>query len=111
MKPRKETTMLDGRKLGPALGAAFLVAAAALPLSAMAAGNAAAPAMHQAADKGAWHKEVMAAQTALNKNGAALKIDGKMGPKTKAALTEFQTKQNLKPSGHLDKETKAALKV
>ena len=36
-------------------------------------------------------------------------IDGKMGPKTKAAITEFQTKESLKTTGRLDKETKAKL--
>lgn len=127
--------MLNRSKLGKAFAAALLLGAAAMPLSAMAAGTtatpaqgtpsqgtasqgataqpapAATPAMKQAMNKGAWHKEMMAAQTALNNNGASLKVDGKMGPKTKAALTAFQTKENLKATGHLDKETKAALKV
>ena len=124
--------MLDRSKLDRALGAALLLGAAAMPLSAMAAGTpaapaqstpsttpatpapaapAAAPAMKQSASKESWHQEVMAAQTALNKDGASLKVDGKMGPKTKAALTTFQTKENLKATGKLDKETKVALKV
>jgi peptidoglycan hydrolase-like protein with peptidoglycan-binding domain len=126
--------MLDRRKLNRALGAALLLGAAAMPLAAMAqstgmtpapgttsgttsttpaapAAAPAAPAMKQSASKEGWHQEVMAAQTALNKDGAALKVDGKMGPKTKSALTAFQSKQNLKPTGKLDKETKAALKV
>ena len=120
--------MFDRSKLNRALGAALLLGAAAMPLAAMAAGTAAtpaqgttssaapaaataAPAMKQSAGKESWHQEVMAAQTALNKDGASLTVDGKMGPKTKAALTAFQTKQNLKANGKLDKETKAALKV
>jgi peptidoglycan hydrolase-like protein with peptidoglycan-binding domain len=36
-------------------------------------------------------------------------VDGKMGPKTKAAITAFQTKENLKVTGRLDKETKDKL--
>jgi peptidoglycan hydrolase-like protein with peptidoglycan-binding domain len=115
--------MVDVSKFGRAFGVALLLGAVAMPLSAMAAGTAAgmsqgtaattqaSPAMHQHVGKAARHNEVTAAQTALNKNGASLKVDGKMGPKTKAALTAFQTKQNLKASGHLDKETRAALKV
>ena len=36
-------------------------------------------------------------------------IDGKMGPQTKAALTEYQKKENLKATGRLDHETKSKL--
>jgi len=36
-------------------------------------------------------------------------IDGKMGPQTKAALREFQQKENLKVTGRLDSETKHRL--
>jgi peptidoglycan hydrolase-like protein with peptidoglycan-binding domain len=36
-------------------------------------------------------------------------IDGKMGPRTKAALSEYQQKENLKVTGRLDSETKAKL--
>lgn len=36
-------------------------------------------------------------------------IDGKMGPKTKGAVSEFQKKENMKVTGHLDRETKARL--
>jgi peptidoglycan hydrolase-like protein with peptidoglycan-binding domain len=36
-------------------------------------------------------------------------IDGKMGPKTKAAISEYQKKENLKVTGSLDSETKAKL--
>lgn len=36
-------------------------------------------------------------------------IDGKMGPQTKAAISEFQKKENLKVTGRLDRETKAKL--
>ena len=36
-------------------------------------------------------------------------IDGKMGPQTKGALSEFQKKESLKVTGRLDRETKAKL--
>ena len=49
-------------------------------------------------------------QTALNANGATLTVDGKMGPKTHAALMDFQKSKGLKATGRVDKETMAALK-
>lgn len=68
---------------------------------------------HQAAKKMA-HKggstSVKSVQEALNKQGATLKVDGKMGGKTKAALKSFQQAHGLKATGKLDKATKAALK-
>ena len=54
---------------------------------------------------------VKAAQEALNKNGAILAVDGKMGPQTKAAIKSFQQSHGLKATGHLDKATKAALNI
>jgi len=36
-------------------------------------------------------------------------IDGKMGPKTKAAISEFQKKESMKVTGRLDSDTKAKL--
>lgn len=54
---------------------------------------------------------VSSAQTALNKAGAGLTVDGKMGPKTRAAVKAFQKSHNLKVNGHLDKATRAALGV
>jgi hypothetical protein len=50
-------------------------------------------------------------QTALNANGATLTVDGRMGPKTKSALMDFQKAKGLKVTGHPDKETIAALKA
>jgi peptidoglycan hydrolase-like protein with peptidoglycan-binding domain len=48
-------------------------------------------------------------QQALNSNGAALKVDGKWGPKTKAAVKDFQKAHGLKPTGHLNKSTRDQL--
>jgi len=50
-------------------------------------------------------------QTALNANGAQLTVDGKMGPKTSAALSAFQQAHGLKATGKVDKATIAALKT
>ena len=49
-------------------------------------------------------------QTALNANGAQLTVDGKMGPKTRAALEAFQKAHGLKATGRVDKATIAALR-
>jgi|SRR6185295_18433314 len=38
-------------------------------------------------------------------------VDGRMGPKTEAALRDFQQKQGLKTTGHADAETLAKLGV
>ena len=54
---------------------------------------------------------VKSAQGALNKEGASLATDGIMGPKTRAALKSYQQAHGLKPTGHLDKATRAALKI
>ncbi|HYB57479.1 MAG TPA: peptidoglycan-binding domain-containing protein [Alphaproteobacteria bacterium] len=54
---------------------------------------------------------VKSAQEALNKEGAALAVDGIMGPKTRAALKSYQQAHGLKATGRLDKATRAALKV
>ncbi|HUC60324.1 MAG TPA: peptidoglycan-binding domain-containing protein [Alphaproteobacteria bacterium] len=54
---------------------------------------------------------VKKAQEALNKGGAKLAVDGKYGPKTKAAIMAFQKEHGLKANGHLDKATKKALGV
>ena len=54
--------------------------------------------------------DVRTAQQALQDKGFNPgPIDGIMGPHTKAAISDFQTKENLKVTGNLDKETKARL--
>ncbi len=57
------------------------------------------------------HKRVASVQQALNGNGAKLTVDGKWGPKTEAALKQFQQQHGLKATGHLDHATQTQLKL
>ena len=57
------------------------------------------------------NQHVDALQTALNSNGAKLKVDGRMGAKTSAALKAYQKSHNLRPTGHPDAKTSAALGI
>jgi peptidoglycan hydrolase-like protein with peptidoglycan-binding domain len=58
------------------------------------------------------HKQrVEALQTALNANGAQLTVDGRAGAKTTAALKAYQKSHNLRPTGHPDPKTSAALGI
>jgi peptidoglycan hydrolase-like protein with peptidoglycan-binding domain len=56
-------------------------------------------------------QEVKVVQEALNKGGAKLAVDGRLGAKTREALKAFQSKNGLTPTGRLDKATEAALKL
>jgi peptidoglycan hydrolase-like protein with peptidoglycan-binding domain len=62
--------------------------------------------------KGANQEQVRMAQQALKDKGHDPgPIDGRMGPKTRAALKDFQKAQGLKASGQLDSETMAKLEM
>jgi peptidoglycan hydrolase-like protein with peptidoglycan-binding domain len=57
-------------------------------------------------------EQVKAVQQALKDKGHDPgAVDGKMGPKTQAALRDFQSKEGLKASGRLDTETMSKLGV
>jgi len=85
--------------------------AAAPPATTGTTATAPAPATHPAGSHAMTHTQrVERLQTALNANGAQLTVDGKMGPKTSAALTAFQQAHGLKVTGRIDKETMAALR-
>jgi peptidoglycan hydrolase-like protein with peptidoglycan-binding domain len=61
---------------------------------------------------GAMNGDVRSAQMALKDKGHDPgPIDGMMGPRTSAAIKEFQQKENLNPTGRLDAETKAKLNL
>jgi peptidoglycan hydrolase-like protein with peptidoglycan-binding domain len=57
------------------------------------------------------HGSIESVQTALNANGAKVTVDGRMGPKTAAALRAFQHQHNLKVTGRPDRVTLQALGV
>jgi peptidoglycan hydrolase-like protein with peptidoglycan-binding domain len=57
------------------------------------------------------HQFIESVQTALNANGATLTVDGRMGPKTAAALRAFQHQHNLRVTGRPDRATLQALNV
>jgi peptidoglycan hydrolase-like protein with peptidoglycan-binding domain len=64
----------------------------------------------RAAAGGAMNGDVRSAQMALKDKGHDPgPIDGVMGPRTSAAIKEFQQKENLNPTGQLDAETKSKL--
>ena len=57
-------------------------------------------------------EQVRAVQQALKDKGHDPgDIDGKMGPKTQAALRDYQSKEGLKATGRLDAETMAKLGI
>jgi hypothetical protein len=61
---------------------------------------------------GAMNGDVRSVQMALKDKGHDPgPIDGVMGPRTSAAIKEFQQKENLPTTGQLDAETKAKLNV
>jgi peptidoglycan hydrolase-like protein with peptidoglycan-binding domain len=67
------------------------------------------PEDHHGATK---HQRVMAAQQALKDKGHDPgTIDGKMGPRTRAAVADYQKAEGLKQTGRLDDETRAKLGI
>jgi hypothetical protein len=54
---------------------------------------------------------VRRAQQALDQQGAHIAVDGKLGPKTRQALKDYQQSHGLKATGQLDQQTRANLKV
>lgn len=70
-----------------------------------------------AAPKTAAHKGMMsrqrveAIQTALKSNGEQVEPDGVWGPKTVAAVRDFQKQQGLKVTGHVDRATAQKLNL
>jgi hypothetical protein len=55
--------------------------------------------------------EIREVQTALKSQGFEVVVDGQMGPRTMAALTQFQRRQGLQATGKIDSQTVAALGV
>jgi hypothetical protein len=99
------------------MGAAPMAAApqASAPKAAMAH---AAPPKVAHARQSAWHRKQAAraqmvdrVQTVLNSGGANLKVDGRCGPKTMAALRVFQKQHKLKVTGLPNAATLKALGI
>jgi peptidoglycan hydrolase-like protein with peptidoglycan-binding domain len=56
--------------------------------------------------------QISQAQTALQAAGFDPgPVDGRLGPKTRAALRSYQHAHNLHPTGTLDRETRKSLSV
>jgi peptidoglycan hydrolase-like protein with peptidoglycan-binding domain len=56
--------------------------------------------------------QISQAQTALQAAGFDPgPVDGRLGPKTRAALRSYQHAHNLRPTGTLDRETRKSLSV
>ena len=53
--------------------------------------------------------QVRSMQQALNGQGAHLSVDGRMGPKTRSALMDYQARNNLPVTGRADSATMAKL--
>jgi peptidoglycan DL-endopeptidase CwlO len=71
-----------------------------------------APAMKKGAHHAMMSRErIEAIQTALKSNGEQVDPDGVWGPKTAAAVRDFQTKQGLKVTGHVDRATAQKLNL
>jgi peptidoglycan hydrolase-like protein with peptidoglycan-binding domain len=100
-------TALAGAVSASAQPAAAPAAPAAAPAAPAAAPAAAARPARPALSRG----RVEALQTALAKAGETVAVDGYIGPKTVAALKDYQQKHNLKVTGRFDRETVKALGV
>ena len=57
-------------------------------------------------------QQIMAAQQALKDKGHDPgKMDGKMGPRTRAMLADYQKAEGLKVTGQLDNDTRGKLGI
>lgn len=65
----------------------------------------------QSAAPGVEQSTIKQAQEKLSAKGHDVTADGVLGPKTQAAVKEFQQKEGIQASGQLDQETLAALGV
>lgn len=63
------------------------------------------------AAKAAPNNQVKAVQTALNKEGYKLEVDGMMGKQTRAAIVKFQKAHGLPATGKADDATLKKLGV
>lgn len=64
----------------------------------------------QVLNRGDTGEDVKALQTALNKEGYSLDVDGSFGPATEAAVKDYQSKNGLSADGLVGPQTKGELK-
>jgi peptidoglycan hydrolase-like protein with peptidoglycan-binding domain len=69
------------------------------------------PQQQQSTAPGMDQGTIKQAQEKLSSKGHDVQTDGVLGPKTQAAVKEFQEKEGIQASGRLDQETLAALGV
>jgi len=86
----------------------FAATAPTMPNASVPATAATKPTIHHAHAR---KERVERVQKALNTAGANLKVDGIWGPKTMAAVKDFQKNHGLKTTGHLNKATRRQLNL
>lgn len=122
MKISSKITVAGAAALAMAIGSAALAgtathqsAASGSSMQATPVSTPAKPAMPTPKKKSGWtrltHAQVMTVQNALIGKGYTIKADGIWGKKTRKALKEFQKKNGLPATGHLNAKTLAALDV
>lgn len=84
---------------------------AGMPVDAPPAPKPKPPRLLKVADPLMTGADVKAVQTALNKAGAELTIDGRYGPRTAAEVKVFQKAHKLDPDGIVGAKTRAALGI
>jgi peptidoglycan hydrolase-like protein with peptidoglycan-binding domain len=97
--------------VAPAATTAQAPAAATAPAQSSAAMSETAKPMATQPARQARHETVRKVQTALNQAGFKLKVDGVEGPKTRAALRQYQEKHGLKITGRMDTATLKSLGI
>ena len=100
-----------GLAAAPAGAAAGLPAVTAAPFALTAAAGQAWPELRQGSNSAWPQATVRSLQYLLNAHGAKLTVDGKFGPKTKAAVVAFQRAKGLTASGVVRAATWRALVV
>jgi peptidoglycan hydrolase-like protein with peptidoglycan-binding domain len=56
-------------------------------------------------------EQIRDVQTTLSRQGFDIEVDGRLGPRTERALMEFQKRQGLQATGHIDQRTVEALGI
>jgi peptidoglycan hydrolase-like protein with peptidoglycan-binding domain len=118
MKPVSRTSWTSWTSVTALIVAGAMLAGSALAQSTTPGGDSKAGEMKNrqgaagAGQKAAGSEQVKAVQQALKDKGHDPgAVDGKMGPKTQAALREFQKQEGLSETGGLDAQTREKLGI